>query len=249
MALSAVTDQICATLNSRSNALAFQRGRAACETISSFETIADLMDALRRRSEKTAAQREQLTRAVIQLFRRTRDRLWSSVLVVLYYPLLCSVRKQLVGGRLGSDDLDQLVLDAFMTALAEPSLDKYQNVAFGIWQLTRRRIFETLRREHQYEQHIELPCDDALYWDREPINHATVIENTCVNAVTVSVFLRKASEEGVNEDGLEVVTRFNSEDLRSYCAGSGATERDYQRLKKRRDRAMRRLREMAAQGE
>ncbi len=87
---------------------------------------------------------------LVDLNRRTRDRLWGTVLLRAFQPMLLAVAKKLRGGP--RDERDALLLSSFHGALlrVDPFRDPLR-IAMYIRQETRRRVFRELGKELDWE--------------------------------------------------------------------------------------------------
>lgn len=239
----AVAERLRADVMSAQSVRTLSDARSTCELLSPFEDAEALIAAIRDRRKAHEQERDRLTRAVIDLHREGPSRFWSSVMVVAYYPLLRRIRSKLAGGQLTSDDLDQLVIIGFLTTLSTAKLELYRHISIGLDQRTRRYVYNALGREFVHETNIDVfarvePRSNARRGNNEE-------EGSVVEIVSLSRFLSRASKDGLSDSVLTVISATQDESLREYCERQGGSERVYQRMKKQRTRAMRRLRVMA----
>jgi hypothetical protein len=241
-----------------SSARAFLAGRDSRVELANYEDVPAVLVALRDRREQSWPERDRLTRVLIELHRESQSQLWASILMVIHYPLLRRIRSGLVGGRLISDDLDQLVVCGFLATLKTLDMSAVRNVMMGLQQRTQRFIYESLAREFRYERRVLL-CENVNVSNeseseirtvrRERVNHANGInatENTTIDVVSLSCLLSRASRENTSITELrEVLTQDDS--LRAYCQRHGEDEKGYQRMKKQRQRGIMHLRSLAGQ--
>jgi hypothetical protein len=96
----------------------YARGRAAESALSAFASPPELLAALDRASETTAATRDAITLALITEHQRAAHPLWQSLLLVAYEPMFAGVRKRLRDKR----DADARIVLAFLEAVAKVSL-------------------------------------------------------------------------------------------------------------------------------
>jgi hypothetical protein len=109
--------------------------------------------------------------ALLDLHRRTRDRLWGAVLLRAFQPMLLAAGKKLVGG--SRDDRASLLLASFhdATLRVDPARDPVR-IAMYIRQETRRGVFRELRKELDWEgvgfgEEADL-CADAASFELPP---------------------------------------------------------------------------------
>jgi hypothetical protein len=88
--------------------------------------------------------------ALVDLYRRTRDRLWGAVLLRAFQPMMLAVGKKLVGG--SRDERAALLLASFHDAIlrVDTARDPLR-IAMYIRQETRRGVFRELRKELDWE--------------------------------------------------------------------------------------------------
>lgn len=210
--------------------------------------LQSVLRALADESEAAYPAREALSLALIQEHRETGDTLWSSVLLLAYYPMLSRLRHRLVTTTLSREELDQVVLAAFLTTVDEVPLHK-DRLPMRLRQRTERQVFQVLRRERgEYaplasaEELARLACDPS---------EGRRFVDTHDGLMDLALLLGRAEARG-QLSGLEVVeaTVFGREELRNYVErlvpeDEGERERTYQRLKRQRSRAMSRLKSLA----
>jgi hypothetical protein len=109
--------------------------------------------------------------ALLDLHRRTRDRLWGALLLRAFQPMMLAVGKKLIGG--SRDDRASLLLASFHDAIlrVDPLRDPLR-VAMYVRQETRRGVFRELRKELEWEgmgfgEEADL-CADAASFELPP---------------------------------------------------------------------------------
>lgn len=214
----------------------FADARRRHPALAPYPTLADVLAALADDRDQTYPERDAITQALLAEHRTSRHSLWSSVLVVAYLPMLHGLRRRLHSDFIPPDELNQIVLTAFLDALNEPYRDR---VAMRLRQRTTRAVFATLRSD--------LPADDAPAHidDNAPID---------TRPSDLARLMNRAAQKGVSHAGLEVVenTVLRGEFLRKHVERVGPSdkrerERMYQRLKRRRSRALHQLRSLLGQ--
>ena len=231
--------------------------RAAVErqpSFSAFEDVAALLAALADTRDSTYPERDALTRALLAEHASSKASLWSSILVIAYYPMLSRLRHRIIGDAISPDDLDQLVLIAFMTAVNELSAcPPPDRTAMRLRQRTERQVFAAIRRERA-EQHLPLDLDDLVPSpDAEQLGlQDNVAEHDRVAFAAAELVERAARTVSAGGLNLVVATLLQREPLRAYVSRcfpieDARRERAYQRLKRQRTRALQRLRAMASE--
>lgn len=198
--------------------------------------------------------REALTRAFLAEHQRDGAHgVWSALLLLAYFPMLSHLRFRLRSETLDGQDLDSIVISSFLEVIATLDLDAVRDrTAMQLRQRTQRKVFHLLGRARAEHRYVALATEVPARL-REHISsaspHPAERENSeqADSEQTVAQLLAVAGHE-LPPEQLEIVvaTVLRKERLRSYarrCAADGETaERVYQRLKRRRTRAMDRLR-------
>lgn len=240
----------------RENALAapsryFEEARSRQAALEAFDNIAAVFKAFADDRAESYPEREALTRALLLESRASDDALWVSILLVAYYPMLSRLRHRLVSNHLARDELDQLVLAAFVEVLRDVPLDEdTDRLAMRLRQGTQRLVFAALRKEHE-EQHFPLMPDEAVSLRAEDPFSST--HERGQSRLDLAMLLKIALEAGIPQNNLELIsaTMLRRELLRSYVERIGPAdhrerERLYQRLKRQRTRTLMRLRLLLA---
>src|SRR5262249_11854173 len=149
--------------------------------------------------------------------RLSGETFWASVLLVVYYPMLSHLRRRLVSDAVPRDELDQVVVTAFLAALRElPVHERADRVAMRLRQRTARQVFAYLRKERE-QQHPSVDVDELAVLGTEPI-HMRRPPTTDEELFDLALLLERAVEAGIPQNSLEVVaaTMLRRELLRSY---------------------------------
>lgn len=231
----------------------FDDGRARQPTLAVHADVVSVLAALSDDREHTYPERDALTRALLAEHQASNESLWATVLLVAYYPMLSRLRHRLVSDAVPRNELDQVVVTAFLAALGElPVHEHADRVAMRLRQRTERQVFAFLRKERE-QQHPSTDVDELAMFGTESIN-ARRLETTDEALFDLALLLERAAEEGIPQSGLEVVaaTVLRRELLRSYVdrvapGDDLERERMYQRLKRQRTRVLRRLRTLLVQ--
>jgi hypothetical protein len=228
----------------------FDEARARHAALAAYADVASVLRALAEDDEHTYPAREALTRALVAEHHASGSSLWASVLLVAYFPMLSRLRYRLVSDAVPRDELDQVVVTAFLSAVSElPEHERIDRIAMRLRQRTERQVFACLRKERGEgstlldDEELAMACHEA-----RSENHPDHSDDELFD---LSLLLDRAAKEGVAPAGLDVVaaTVLKREQLREYVERVGPSdeaerERTYQRMKRQRSRAMKRLREL-----
>jgi hypothetical protein len=229
----------------------FEAGRGRQPALAAHPDAASVLVALDDEAEGTYPARETLTRALVAEHRESGAALWASLLLVAFAPMLVRLRNRLVTDSVPGDELDQLVVTGFLAALTElPPAERIDRVAMRLRQRTERQVFATLRREREH-RHPSVNVEEIE--ESDPEAFAPRRAATQERLYDLALLLQRAVEEGLSPGGFDVVeaTVLRRELLRSYVERLAPEddlerERMYQRLKRQRTRALRRLRALLA---
>jgi hypothetical protein len=215
--------------------------------VAEYATVDALLALMADQRPEGWAEREAMTRVFVSEYQRDSARgFWPSLLLLAYFPMLSHLRRRIVGPFEG-DELDSLIITSFLQVAAALKLDVVRDrTALQLRQRTSREVFGTLRRM-TLEQRGLTDLDPEELQDLVPDavdspDPASVDPDRSVIALLDLACTQLPSEQ------LELVvsTVFRKEGLRSYARRCATTneplERVYQRLKRRRTRAMTRLR-------
>ena len=224
---------------------AFEAGRAKQPALAAHVSAASVLAMLDDEAEGTYPTREALTKALILEHRASRAEVWSSLLLGAFRPMLVRLRNRLFADTVPGDELDQLVMTAFLVALNDvPIIDR---LPMRLRQRTERQVFAVLRKEREHRH----PDIDVEALEHVEPDERTPSEPTDAELYDLALLIQRAIDEGISTSGLDVVeaTVVRRELLRAYvdriAPGVGVDrERLYQRLKRQRSRAMQRLREL-----
>jgi|APLak6261679142_1056127.scaffolds.fasta_scaffold00003_144 hypothetical protein len=230
----------------------FEEGRCRLALLAFHTDIESVLLALADEREVTYPARDALANALLTMHRTTKTPFWSSVLAIAFFPMLSRLRNRIIGDAVPRDELDQLVLASFWSALAEiPVAGRGSDrLPMRLRQRTQRLVFQSLRQERA-QQHESVDDEEhGCYLE----HHLGDPSNRVIAEARVELarLLERAAEDGVPQASLEVLaaTTLRSELLRTYVARVGPTdevERDklYERLKRGRTRTIQRLRGLA----
>lgn len=224
----------------------FEAGRARQSALASHHDVGSVLTALADDAEATYPARDALTRALLAERRESGQSLWASVLLVAYFPMLSRLRHRLVSDTVPGDELDQLVVTSFLAAVTElPIHEDTDRVAMRLRQRTERQVFACLRKERE-QRHSSADVDELADVNPEALPPSRSPSDE--KLYDLALLLRHAVDAGLSQSGLDVIeaTVIGRELLRSYVERIApdddlARERLYQRLKRQRSRALRRL--------
>jgi hypothetical protein len=230
----------------------FEHGRNQHPLLAVHPDAAAVLATLADEREASYPARDALANALLSMHRTTKTPFWSSVLAVAFFPMLSRLRNRIVGDVVPRDELDQLVLASFWSALSEiPVTGRGSDrLPMRLRQRTQRLVFQSLRHERE-QQHPSLD-DDERGDELERVIGARVDRSSCEDRVELALLLERAAADGVPRASLEVLaaTTLRSELLRNYVTRVGPidveeSERLYERLKRQRTRVVQRLRTIA----
>jgi hypothetical protein len=212
---------------------AYRKQRTAHPALADYPTLDSLVEALTRYVPETKAARLGLIAALIDLHRESGDRVWATILLRLFRPMLNKIREKLVGAP--ADELDAALITAFLEALRV--IDTTQDPVWIPKQVrwrTRRLVFRALKAETDWD-------DVGFGEDHE------VVPDPCTGAelFLVGVWLR---DEGADAESIELVRTLERGSLSALVRrrypdlSSKEYERVYRRLQDKRLRIIARLR-------
>jgi len=229
---------------------AFDAAKPRHRCLTRHATVLSVLAVMDDESLTGWAEREALTRALIAEYQASLLMFWASVLLVAFYPMLSRLRHRIWGEALDRDDLDQLVISSFLQVVAEfPIAEVTDRTALKLRQQTEKLVFKAVRQEQQIQRcRTELgDLAEAVVapFGEEPPEPAC--EADPEEAVALLIDLAGKHLPGKNLD-LVVATILKKERLRHYVkrvnGDEQPQERVYQRLKRRRTRAVKRLRDL-----
>lgn len=230
----------------------FAEARTRQPELAPHADVASALLALADEREATYPARDALSRALLFEHRRGMEPLWASMLTVAFYPMLSRLRHRLISDTVPKDELDQVVIAAFLGTLNElPLREDTDRLPMRLRQRTQRTVFSFLRKELEQRQPPEalellmtLEAENAALSPR-PSSDEKLYD--------LALLLERATAQGIPASSIEVMaaTVQNREQLRTYVdrigpADRAERERLYQRLKRQRSRVLRRLRNLQA---
>lgn len=131
----------------------FDQARRRHEAFASHDAIVSVLGVLAGDGQSRYAEKEALTRALLAEHQASPSAFWASVLLVAYYPMLSRLRHRIYGDALPGEDLDQLVVTSFLSAVADYPLDAaIDRTAMRLRQRTERLVFRVVCEEQDGRQ-------------------------------------------------------------------------------------------------
>jgi hypothetical protein len=126
----------------------FDRARERVSAFATHASIISVLAVLSDTSSERYAERDALTLALVCEQQRAPSPLWSSALLIAYSPMLLHLRGCLVGNELAADDLDMIVVEAFLDAVAQlQAPHRPGRTAIRLRRAVRRSVFRVLNDE------------------------------------------------------------------------------------------------------
>jgi hypothetical protein len=191
-----------------------------------------------------------VTRALLLEHRETGDPFWSSLLLAGYHPMLARLRARTVSPQMTADDLDQLVVMGFLVEIGTMSLKYRSHYPVRLRQRVSRRVFTAVAAQTHVARHFtftvldddkETGPDPALRPDEE------CMLRDDVRATAARLALRTPDRWDPVALDLWLASMTTGDDLDAYVARLRPADpeerrRTFQRLKRRRTRAIPALR-------
>lgn len=201
-------------------------------------TLADLIAFLSTSGKATFAERENLLWDLVEEYQASGDDFPLLLLYVAYGPLLLRIRRRLVATRTPQDELDQIVIMAFMMVIKRPSTKRCPMMPLHLRQRTERLVFAMVKRDSL----PELPGDtDDIGAESSHIASEEICSTEDLAILSFLASFDPRTSELVDNALLQVEAEEAEED-----EAEQEDEASYQRLKKRRTRATRALKAQEA---
>jgi hypothetical protein len=231
----------------------YQDAREREPALAAHAGMLSVLAVLNEDSESHYAEREALTRALVREQQRAPSSFWSAALLLAYSPMLLRLRGRICGEAFARDDLDQMVLAAFLEVVAAFPLDaRPTRAAMYLRQDTQRAIFRRLCGEQALQKRLAVMAEQALRDEHFEI-FATEAPGELVDDDEREELIARLCELGssvVPEGRMAalIATRLRRERLREYVEriypelDQRGRETAYQRLKRERLRTSEKLR-------
>jgi len=215
-------------------------------------SILSVLAVLAGTSEAQYPERDALTRALLAEQQRAPHQLWTSALMLAYTPMVTRLRSRLISTAVDRDELDMLVMEAFLEAVQSYPLAKRRpgHTALYLRQDTQRAVFKLLKLEHRRAEATgELGDEDDVVSLGDVVASESDPEAETAERDEMVALLRKRVGGAVAPDALELIERtfVRGESLRDVVVamhpGVTGAELDaaYQRSKRKRARALKRV--------
>ena len=243
----------------------FEAARRRHPALAWHEGVHSVLAVLGDTSAARQGEQEALTRALVFEQQTGPYSLWATVLLVAFHPMLCRLLGPLAGSTPDGRDLDQMLVAAFLEAVAEfPLQERGRRVVAHLRWATRNKAFSWLQREWR-EQSLLEPVDPEglLLAEGERVGHSLgrrwseLVQSVPAPSVPsegrrLELFLVLHLRGQLDKDSLELVlaTFVRGERLRALAdrrwpeLPPTARRRAYERLKRRHSRAVRRMRQV-----
>lgn len=242
----------------------FDNARKMHAELRPYPTIFSVLSVLDSRKEFGYQTQQQILRVlVVEAQKNPEQRIWRQALLYAFLPSLVRIRAATIQGNHRPGDLDGALWTAFLEVVHRYPLHRKGSLAAGLTLDTRKRFFKALRKEQEAQR---LYFDLVAYAGSrvEPDKPETYIFNPADHqeptpeAPPDSDELRKMRSlldacDGISREDVDLVwtTEVEGETIRQFMEARGlatgdqaADDQTFQRLKKRRQRARLRLREV-----
>lgn len=129
--------------------LLFERATEAHPVLADYANVEAMLAMLDRDDPDEYRAKEAIIRALLTQHRQGHHPFWSSLLIVVFGRMLCRLRGRVQPGIFDGDELDQMVLVSFLTAIKRVHLGHDHRLCMYIRQMTGRRFFNWLLEECQ----------------------------------------------------------------------------------------------------
>jgi hypothetical protein len=142
---------------------AFERAKRRQPVLANHETPLSVLAVLGDESPQRYPEKEAVTRILIAEYQAGRQPLWSSLLLVAYYPALSRLRDGLHSEALCTSDLDHLVVEKFLQVVEGLPLPKIKDrTCMRLRQGTRRAVFQAIKEADEEHGLVEAVDDEDL---------------------------------------------------------------------------------------
>lgn len=263
MGLRTIRRQLRETVLATKHHLLFQQAQEREPALATHHTVSATVAMLSDEREDTYPEREALLRALVREHQQHPSQLWSSLLLLAFLPMLLRLRGRLTSAALSSEELDQMVLEAFLDEAHALPLDRYHTrCAMHLRQQSQRRVFLQLRRQQRFHDQTELvedPMELAAFRNHAPAPDDVIVGGSSAldDPEALLALLVAHLGDRIPRDRLELLahTMPGGESVRAYAARlhpdltDEALERAYQRLKRARLRTQQRVQSLLSPSE
>lgn len=237
----------------------FDATKTDLPALANHHTPLSVLAVLGDESARRYPEKEALTRTLVAEYQGGRESLWSSLLLVAYYPVLWRLRSGIRSEAFCACDLDALVTEKFLEVVAEFPLSKIKDrTCMHLRQQTRRMVFRTVKEAEQEHRLIECMDDDDVLnmepaaWPEPPRMGEPLSDPDDLEVLVTLLFKHAGGAVPRRKLDVVVATLVRGERLRTYVerrhprASDTERRRTYERLKRERTRTIGVLRGLLA---
>lgn len=251
-------------VTSRKFASAFERGRQRHAALREYPSVSAILALFKEETPDLLPRKEALVRVLLIEHQRGGSSFWSSLLTLMYLPMLISLERRIKPGPLASDEVEQIVFAKFMEVISAYRVHAHadSHTFVRISQRTAKRVYRHIKGERDYsanelcyDPHIlaclldfeEYDSDQAIWpahkkerWADTPADLAAKTSLLMEHGADVLPLerLRLVLKTYVGGESLREYLRRRSPDL-----SDADFDRLYQRVKRQHSRDVRRLRD------
>jgi len=153
------------TVENEGYAALFEEARRRRPELARHETVRSVLATLEDTAPERYAERDALTRALVAELQRKPHSLWSTVLQIAYFPMLCRLRCRILGETVTGHEVDQLVATSFLEVLHDlPLGPERDRLCMHVRQNTQRRVFRCLQQEQRLHESFFLRSHRDITW-------------------------------------------------------------------------------------
>jgi hypothetical protein len=228
----------------------FSQAQRQHPTLRAWTTIEPFLDVFERRDKVGYQRQDALLRLVVDQAQQSNEpRRWHELLLYLFLPGLVRIRARTHPGAFSVQDLDGMLWLSFFEIARHYPLARKGSVAAGILLDTSKRYFRALRQEQAYEAerrqlvayvHLAAEESEGVF---DLGDHQVAAPQLTVDEEEREAMDAWLQQRGVpgEDSALLVATSVLGMTIREYMGVRRADEREFQRLKKRRQRARQKL--------
>ena len=259
MTLRSLKQALKTSLSTPKSQEAYERAKLRLPTLAHHHTPFSVLAVLGDQSARRYPEKEALTRTLVAEYQGGREPLWSSLLLVAYYPVLWRLRSGIRSEAFCACDLDALVTEKFLEVVAEFPLSKIKDrTCMHLRQQTRRMVFRTVKEAEQEHRLIECMDDDDVLnmepaaWPEPPRMGEPLSDPDDLEVMVALLFKHAGGAVPRRKLDVVVATLVRGERLRTYVdrrhprASDTERRRTYERLKRERTRTIGVLRGLLA---
>ncbi|MBZ0118726.1 MAG: hypothetical protein K8H88_17125, partial [Sandaracinaceae bacterium] len=252
MSLSQMRSHLWRAVRATSTDRVFASARERHAALAPYPSLSAVLAELGSSVSESFATRDALTRVLVAEAQRWRARLcdpWAAALVLAYLPMLIRLRARLRSAAVPAPDLDQLVAESFLDVVRSlPLARRRDRIPMHLRQGTQRRVFLALKREERARRERQQIFAIGLRTGQSPFAEVRSGEEpNDAESRELEALLAAHLHASGDLDHFELVRRtaLSGQSLRAFARSLGASAAEqetlYNRLKRRRERVLRRL--------